>query len=189
MSMKLLKEAIELTNDDDNIKNMKTIRKSVKPSKAERDRQQLAAVATTSEYDPESDDFIINSNMQRRNAMKYKKKTKNISLLEESRLMNKPNVLKRNIKYMIYETNCKLDTDKTKQLLGFMNERNRRRKKILRMLRLRNNGVQDHKWKLKKSNNKSVFTDEDFMKIGPDRIKLLQGKKIKETQSARKSKK
>ncbi|VDK75306.1 unnamed protein product [Onchocerca ochengi] len=140
MSMKLLKEAIKLTNTDDRIKSMETVRKSVRPSKAERDRQQLAAIATTSEYDPESDDIITNSNMQRRNITNYnrKKTAKNISLFEESRLMGKTNLLKRNINYMIYETNCKLDPDRTKQLIGFMDERNRRRKKILRMLRDRN---------------------------------------------------
>ncbi|VDP12654.1 unnamed protein product [Onchocerca flexuosa] len=71
MSMKLLKEAIKLTNADDRIRSMETVRKSVRPSKAERDRQQLTAVATTSEYDPESDDIIINSNMQRRNILNY----------------------------------------------------------------------------------------------------------------------
>ncbi|VDO46018.1 unnamed protein product [Onchocerca flexuosa] len=66
---------------------------------------------------------------------------------------------------MIYETNCKLDPDKTKQLIGLMDERNRRRKKTL-------HGVLDRKRKFRKSSNKSIFTDEDFMKIGPDRIKV-----------------
>uniref|UniRef100_A0A2K6W7P9 Active regulator of SIRT1 n=1 Tax=Onchocerca volvulus TaxID=6282 RepID=A0A2K6W7P9_ONCVO len=190
MSMKLLKEAIKLTNTDDRIKSMETVRKSVRPSKAERDRQQLAAIATTSEYDPESDDIITNSNMQRRNITNYnrKKTAKNISLFEESRLMGKTNLLKRNINYMIYETNCKLDPDRTKQLIGFMDERNRRRKKILRMLRDRNNGALDRKRKFKKSSNKSIFTDEDFMKIGRDRIKLLKGKKIRKAQSVGRSK-
>uniref|UniRef100_A0A158Q831 Sas10 domain-containing protein n=1 Tax=Elaeophora elaphi TaxID=1147741 RepID=A0A158Q831_9BILA len=159
---------------DDNVKSTGNVRKSKKPSKAERDRQQFAAKAITSEYDPELDDIIINSNLQRRSAVNHsrKKTAKNISLLEESHLIDKANLLKRNIKYMIYETNCKLDPAKTKQIMDFMNERDRRRKKILRTLRSRNNGVRDYRRKLKKSSNKSIFTDKDFMRVGPDRIKV-----------------
>ncbi|CAG9537726.1 unnamed protein product [Cercopithifilaria johnstoni] len=181
MSIKLLKEAIKLVNADDNVKGIEVARKSGRPSKRERDRQRFAAVATTSEYDPELDDIIVNSRTQKRNVVKQngKKIAKNISLLEESRLRGKTDLLKRNIKYMIYETNRKLDPGKTKQILGFMDERNRRRKKILRTLRKQNNGVRDHRWQFKKSDNKSIFTDEDFMKIGPNRIELLRGKKSK----------
>ncbi|EFO14221.2 hypothetical protein, variant [Loa loa] len=182
MSMKLLKEAIELVNADDSVKSAKTVRKSGRPSKMERNRQQFAAVATTSEYDPELDDIIVNSNVQRRSVKNQNRKkiAKNISLLEESRLKGKTNLLKRNIKYMIYEANCKLDPDKTKQMMDFMDEHNRRRKKILRALRKRNNGVRDHRY-FKKSNNKSIFTNEDFMKVGPDRIKLLRRKNVKKS--------
>lgn len=61
-----------------------------------------------------------------------------MSLLEECRLRGKSDLLKRNIKYMIYETKCKLDPNKVKQITGYMDERNRRRKKILRALRRRN---------------------------------------------------
>lgn len=52
---------------DDNVRSTGVVRKSRRPSKAERERQQFAAVATTSEYDPEQDDIVVNSNMQRRN--------------------------------------------------------------------------------------------------------------------------
>uniref|UniRef100_A0AAF5PVQ8 Active regulator of SIRT1 n=1 Tax=Wuchereria bancrofti TaxID=6293 RepID=A0AAF5PVQ8_WUCBA len=183
MSMKLLQEAIKLVDADDRVKNTETVRKSVRVSKAERDHQKLAAVLTTSEYDPELDDVIVNSNAQKQNLINpnRKKITKNISLLEESRLISKTDLLKRNIKYMVYETNCKLDPNKTKQMIGFMDEHNRRRKKILRALRKRNNGVRDYRWNFKKSKNKSIFTDEDFMKVGPDRIKLLRKKNAKKT--------
>uniref|UniRef100_A0A1I7VCC8 40S ribosomal protein S19-binding protein 1 n=1 Tax=Loa loa TaxID=7209 RepID=A0A1I7VCC8_LOALO len=160
MSMKLLKEAIELVNADDSVKSAKTVRKSGRPSKMERNRQQFAAANV--------------KNQNRKNI------AKNISLLEESRLKGKTNLLKRNIKYMIYEANCKLDPDKTKQMMDFMDEHNRRRKKILRALRKRNNGVRDHRY-FKKSNNKSIFTNEDFMKVGPDRIKLLRRKNVKKS--------
>ncbi|KAL3985031.1 hypothetical protein ACH3XW_36960 [Acanthocheilonema viteae] len=188
MSMKLLKEAIKLVDADDSVKSTVTVRKSGRPSKAERDRQQLAAIATISEYDPELDDITINSSMRHVMNHSRKKIAKNISLLEESRLRGKTDLFKHNIKYMIYEANCELDPGKTKQIIDFMDGRNRRRKKILRALRNRNNGVRDHRRKFKKSSNKSVFTDEDFMKIGPDRIKLLRGKNVKKMQSLEKSK-
>ncbi|VBB31642.1 unnamed protein product [Acanthocheilonema viteae] len=138
MSMKLLKEAIKLVDADDNVKSTVTVRKSGRPSKAERDRQQLAAIATISEYDPELDDITINSSMRHVMNHSRKKIAKNISLLEESRLRGKTDLFKHNIKYMIYEANCELDPGKTKQIIDFMDGRNRRRKKILRALRNRN---------------------------------------------------
>ncbi|VDK82414.1 unnamed protein product [Litomosoides sigmodontis] len=184
MSVKLLMEAIKLTDADDNVKSAEVVRKS-RPSKAERARQQFAAMATASEYDPEQDDIIVNSNMQRRNLVNRTKKISkvtlandgtNISLLEECRLRGKVDQLKRNIKYMIYESNRKLDPGTAKKIIDFMDEHDRRRKKILHALRSRNSGVRDHRRKFRKSTNKSIFTDEDFMRIGPDRIKLLQQK-------------
>uniref|UniRef100_A0A915PT83 Uncharacterized protein n=1 Tax=Setaria digitata TaxID=48799 RepID=A0A915PT83_9BILA len=173
MSMKLLNEAIKLTNFDDGVKNTERVRKTLKPSKMERDRQRLATVATTSVYDPESDDIIIKSDTRKRNLISHNKKkvAKNISLLEESRLRPKKDLFKRNIKYMIYETNRKLDPVKARQLINFMDERDRCRKKDLRIIRNQNDGVRDRRRKFKKSKNQSIFTDEDFMKIGPDRIK------------------
>lgn len=61
-----------------------------------------------------------------------------VSLLEECHLNRKTDLLKRNVKYMIYETNCNLDPGTTKQMINFMDEHNRCRKKILRALRKRN---------------------------------------------------
>lgn len=56
------------------MKSIGAVRKGKgKPSKAERARQQLAAIATTSEYNPELDD-IINLNMKRRNVTNLNKK-------------------------------------------------------------------------------------------------------------------
>lgn len=56
------------------MKSAEAARKSVKSSKAERDRQHLAAVATTSEYDPDLDDIITNSSVPRRSVVNYNKK-------------------------------------------------------------------------------------------------------------------
>ncbi|VDM99680.1 unnamed protein product [Thelazia callipaeda] len=158
---------------DDGLKSAKVIRKSFRPSKIERDRRQCVAVASSSEYDPELDDVIVKRQQGRKEFSKNKKQfAKNLSLFEASRLRTKKDLMKRNVKYMVYETNLKLNAGKAKQLISFMDEKNRRRKNILNKLRKQNDGLRDRKWRPKKSNNNSVFTDEDFMKIGPNRLKV-----------------
>lgn len=176
MSMNLLKEAIRLTDADDGLKIARGKRKPAKLSRMARERQQIAAVATTSEYDPEADDIVATSSTRRHKESvgSNKKINKNISLLERSRARRKTNLLKRNLKYMAYQKEHKLDIDKVSKLVDFLSERDRQRRDILREHRDQYDGVRDPKWRTKKSKNQSIFTDEDFMKVGPDRIKLLR---------------
>lgn len=181
MSMKLLKETITLTEADDGLKDFKISRKQKKTRDGERNCIQMAAVKASCEYDPELDDFIVHTNRQREEELQESGRltTKNISLLERSRSKREKNFLRRNIKYMAYESERKVDMTKVSKLLKMMSEQDRRRKSILRRLHSRHDGVRDLKRKSRKSKSKSIFTEEDFAKVGPDRIKLLKKKAAK----------
>lgn len=53
-------------------------------------------------------------------------------MLERSRARRKTNLLKRNLKYMAYQKEHKLDIGKVSKLVDFLSERDRQRKDILR---------------------------------------------------------
>ncbi|VDK60898.1 unnamed protein product [Anisakis simplex] len=98
---------------------------------------------------------------------------KGVSLVEQHRSKKRVNLLKRNIKYMVYTNEKKLDTNRVDTMISMMSRRERDMKQIRRELLKENDGVREpDPFKQKKEVSESVFTDDDFMKIAPDRAKV-----------------
>ncbi|VDN18273.1 unnamed protein product [Gongylonema pulchrum] len=138
VSMNLLKEAISLADSDDRLKTEKIRRKKLgKLAQSERELQQVVAAGTSVEYDPEADVIIPASGVRKseKSSKNCKRFKKNISLLERSRKKQKVNMLKRNLKYALYENGCRLDAVKTGKVLDLMNKRYCQRMDILEELR------------------------------------------------------
>uniref|UniRef100_A0A914RRJ2 Uncharacterized protein n=1 Tax=Parascaris equorum TaxID=6256 RepID=A0A914RRJ2_PAREQ len=74
---------------------------------------------------------------------------------------------------MVYTNERKLDPDKVESIIEAMSRRERDEKQMRQHLLNENDGVREpDPFKRKKEMNESVFTDEDFMKVGPARTKV-----------------
>ncbi|VDM46988.1 unnamed protein product [Toxocara canis] len=126
------------------------------------------------EFDCEEGDFIGDRNSKRRKCIDDGITTKaGVSLVEQHRAEKRVDLLKRNIKYMVYTNEKKLDSNRVGSIIAMMNQRDSEKKEALRQLLEQNDGVREpNPFKPKKETCESIFTDEDFMNVGPQRVKV-----------------
>uniref|UniRef100_A0A9J2PBC3 Maltase n=1 Tax=Ascaris lumbricoides TaxID=6252 RepID=A0A9J2PBC3_ASCLU len=173
MSVELLRKSLHFIEQEDGLNTEKKKKKAARVSTAIRERQRVRALASRMEFDCEIGDFVEDLRRKRRRQLDNDYGT-GISLVERHRAMKHVDALKRNIKYMVYTNERKLDSNKVESIIELMSRRERDEKQMRQQLLNQNDGVREpNPFKRKREMDESVFTDEDFMRVGPDRAKIF----------------
>uniref|UniRef100_A0A0N5ADJ4 rRNA-processing protein EFG1 n=1 Tax=Syphacia muris TaxID=451379 RepID=A0A0N5ADJ4_9BILA len=189
MSIEVLKDTLRLVDCEDGLKRIKKRKLSKKLEDRQRLRKQLKSLILAGDVQINDDDVDVdNVFVTRRRKCNYsyldrmvpETSIKNgLSLLEEYRKRkSNVNLFKRNLRYMKFNNEKKLEGKKMEKLINMLEEDKciDERMKI-RKLRAELDGLREPKLAKAKEESQSFFSDKDFMKVGEGRIKLLGKKK------------
>lgn len=184
MSVEILKKTLNLVDNEDGIEvySRKIARKKHTCYK-EREKQHLRSVMLSTDVDALSGEICFVKRKQKHSllddAIPKLSLRKEFSLIEQYRKRRKNiDLLKRNVKYMMFTKNKQLDERKLERLLFLIGKKSGEEQESIRKLHAECNGLREvDPRKKKKEDSGSFFSDEDFLRIGKSELEFKNKKR------------